>query len=66
MAKKVAEIVVEVLQAAGVQNCYGIVGDTFNTFAAALSKSEISWVHSVLLTDLNSEEISWGEWNGAS
>jgi pyruvate dehydrogenase (quinone) len=45
MTKKVAEIVVEVLQAAGVRNCYGIVGDTLNTFAVALSKSDIAWVH---------------------
>ena len=45
MTKKVAEIVVEVLQAAGVRNCYGIVGDTLNTFAVSLSRSEIDWVH---------------------
>lgn len=42
---KVAEVIVETLQAAGVKNCYGIVGDTLNTFAVALSKSEIEWVH---------------------
>src|SRR5258708_24927439 len=45
MTQKVAEIVVEVLQAAGVRNCYGIVGDTLNTFAVALAKSEIRFVH---------------------
>jgi pyruvate dehydrogenase (quinone) len=45
MAKKVAEVIVETLQAAGVHTCYGIVGDTLNTFAVALAKSEIAWVH---------------------
>ncbi|WP_244233749.1 hypothetical protein, partial [Pseudomonas aeruginosa] len=29
-SKKVAEIVVETLEAAGVRHCYGIVGDTLN------------------------------------
>jgi pyruvate dehydrogenase (quinone) len=45
MTKKVGEIIVETLVAAGVKNCYGIVGDTLNTFATALSKSEIAFVH---------------------
>jgi pyruvate dehydrogenase (quinone) len=33
MSKKVAQVIVETLQSAGVKNCYGIVGDTLNTFA---------------------------------
>jgi hypothetical protein len=33
MSKKVAEVVVATLQAAGVKHCYGIVGDTLNTSA---------------------------------
>jgi thiamine pyrophosphate-dependent acetolactate synthase large subunit-like protein len=28
MSKKVAQVIVETLQSAGVKNCYGIVGDT--------------------------------------
>src|SRR6201996_5957755 len=45
MSKKVAEMLVDVLQEAGVKRCYGIVGDTLNTFAAALKRSSIEWVH---------------------
>jgi pyruvate dehydrogenase (quinone) len=45
MSKKVGDVIVEVLQEAGVKHCYGIVGDTLNTFAAALKKSGIQWVH---------------------
>ena len=44
MSKKVAQIIVETLQSAGVKNCYGIVGDTLNTFATSLSHSEIKFV----------------------
>jgi len=45
MTKKVAEVIVDILESAGVKNCYGIVGDTLNTFAAALQKSGIDWIH---------------------
>ena len=45
MSKKVAEIIVETLQAAGVKRCYGIVGDTMNLTAHYLDRSEIEWVH---------------------
>src|SRR5580692_4424001 len=45
MSKKVGDVIVEVLQEAGVKRCYGIVGDTLNTFAASLKKSKIRWVH---------------------
>src|SRR6202034_4724543 len=45
MSKKVAQVVVETLQSAGVKNCYGIVGDTLNTFATSLSRSDIEFVH---------------------
>jgi pyruvate dehydrogenase (quinone) len=44
MGKKVAEIVVEVLEQAGVKRCYGIVGDTLNLFAENLERSSIDWV----------------------
>jgi pyruvate dehydrogenase (quinone) len=45
MSKKVAQVIVDTLVSAGVKNCYGIVGDTLNTFATALSRSEIQFVH---------------------
>jgi pyruvate dehydrogenase (quinone) len=45
MSKKVAEVIVETLAAAGVKNCYGVVGDTLNTIATNLSKSGIQFVH---------------------
>lgn len=45
MSKKVAEILVEVLEQAGVKRCYGIVGDTLNLFAEHLERSSIDWVH---------------------
>lgn len=45
MSKKVAQVIVDVLGDAGVKNCYGIVGDTLNTFATSLSKSGIEFVH---------------------
>ncbi|WP_213878695.1 thiamine pyrophosphate-dependent enzyme [Pseudomonas sp. dw_358] len=44
-SKKVAEIVIETLQAAGVRHCYGIVGDTLNHVTDAIHRSEIQWVH---------------------
>src|SRR6202162_278822 len=45
MSKRVAELLVETLQAAGVKTCYGIVGDTLNRIAHAIDRSEIDWVH---------------------
>jgi len=45
MSKKVAQVIVDVLQAAGVRHCYGIVGDTLNTFATSLRSSDIRFVH---------------------
>jgi thiamine pyrophosphate-dependent acetolactate synthase large subunit-like protein len=44
MSKKVAEVIVETLPAAGVKHCYGVVGDTLNLIARELDKSEIEWV----------------------
>jgi len=43
--KKVAEWVVATLEAAGVKNCFGIVGDTLNYVTDALYRSKINWVH---------------------
>lgn len=43
--KTVAEIIVETLAEAGVQRCYGIVGDTLNYITDAIRRSDIEWVH---------------------
>ena len=45
MSKRVADVLIETLQAAGVKTCYGIVGDTLNQIAHAIDRSEIDWVH---------------------
>src|SRR5271154_4285262 len=45
MSKRVADVLIETLQAAGVKRCYGIVGDTMNRIAEAINRSEIAWVH---------------------
>jgi pyruvate dehydrogenase (quinone) len=44
MSKKVAQVIVETLQAAGVKNCYGVVGDTLNLIAHHIHESPIEWV----------------------
>lgn len=43
--KRVAQIVVETLEQAGVRRCYGIVGDTLNYVTDAMTRSKIQWVH---------------------
>jgi pyruvate dehydrogenase (quinone) len=45
MSKRVTDILVEILQAAGERTCYGIVGDTLNRIAHVIDRSEIDWVH---------------------
>src|ERR1700728_10721 len=45
MTKRVADVLIETLEAAGVRSCYGIVGDTLNRIAHAIHRSEIDWVH---------------------
>ena len=45
MSKKAANVIIEVLQSAGVKRCYGIVGDTLNKIAHAIDQSDIDWVH---------------------
>src|SRR5580700_9162592 len=45
MTKRVADVLIETLEAAGVETCYGIVGDTLNRIAHAIDRSEIDWVH---------------------
>jgi len=43
--KKVADIIIDVLEKAGVQRCYGVVGDTLNHVTDAIRRSRIEWVH---------------------
>jgi pyruvate dehydrogenase (quinone) len=45
MTKRLADLLFETLQAAGVKTCYGIVGDTMNRIANAIDRSQIDWVH---------------------
>jgi pyruvate dehydrogenase (quinone) len=45
MSKRVADVIIETLQSAGVKRCYGIVGDTLNRITHAISESKIEWVH---------------------
>jgi pyruvate dehydrogenase (quinone) len=45
MSKRVADVVIETLEAAGVKTCYGIVGDTLNRIAHAIDRSSIDFVH---------------------
>jgi pyruvate dehydrogenase (quinone) len=45
MTKRVADVLIETLQVAGVERCYGIVGDTLNQIAHAIDRSAIQWVH---------------------
>jgi pyruvate dehydrogenase (quinone) len=41
MTKRLADLLVETLQAAGVKTCYGIVDDTINS----IDRRQIDWVH---------------------
>ncbi len=43
--RKVADIIVDTLQSAGVKRCYGVVGDTLNHVTDAIRRSGIEWVH---------------------
>jgi pyruvate dehydrogenase (quinone) len=45
MTKRVADVVIETLQAAGVKRCWGVPGDTLNFVTDAIRRSEIEWVH---------------------
>src|SRR5580704_8752688 len=45
MAKRVADVIVETLQAAGVKRCWGVPGATLNFVTDAIRRSEIEWVH---------------------
>lgn len=43
--KRVSDILVDVLEQAGVQHCYGIVGDTLNFVTESIYQSSIEWIH---------------------
>jgi len=45
MAKRVADVIVETLQAADVKRCWGVPGDTLNLVTGAIRRSDIEWVH---------------------
>lgn len=45
MSKKVARVVIDTLREAGVEHCYGIVGDTLNAFATNLAPAGIKFIH---------------------
>src|SRR3954466_136963 len=46
MAKKVADVIVEVLESVGVGRIYGVVGDSLNGITEALRKrGDIDWIH---------------------
>ena len=45
MSKIAAEVIIDVLESAGVKHIYGVVGDTLNYVTNAISKSSIEWVH---------------------
>lgn len=43
--KRVSDILVDVLEHAGVKHCYGIVGDTLNFVTESIYQSSIQWIH---------------------
>ncbi len=45
MSRTVADVMVETLQQAGAQRCYGVPGDTLNYFTDSVRRSDIRWVH---------------------
>src|SRR6202451_2226846 len=45
MSKKVARVIIDAMKEAGVEHCYGIVGDTLNAFASNLAPAGIKFIH---------------------
>src|ERR1700685_3516452 len=45
MSKKVARVIIDTMKEAGVEHCYGIVGDTLNAFATNLAPGGIKFIH---------------------
>jgi thiamine pyrophosphate-dependent acetolactate synthase large subunit-like protein len=58
MSRRLADLLVETLQAAGVKTCYGIVDDTLNRIAHATDRSEIDWVHVQDVASAKAETVS--------
>ena len=53
MAEKVAKIIIDTLEAAGVRNCYGIVGDTLNVIYLGLFPTMVgftTWAYALART----------------
>ncbi|SLK10948.1 thiamine pyrophosphate-dependent enzyme [Novosphingobium mathurense] len=42
---KVADVIVETLQQAGVRRCYGVPGDSLNHVTDAIRRSDMRWIH---------------------
>jgi pyruvate dehydrogenase (quinone) len=42
---RIADVIVETLQQAGVKHCWGVPGDTLNYITDAIRRSKIEWVH---------------------
>jgi pyruvate dehydrogenase (quinone) len=45
MSKKVARVIIDAMKEAGVEHCYGVVGDTLNAFASSLAPAGIKFIH---------------------
>ncbi|PIK72314.1 ubiquinone-dependent pyruvate dehydrogenase, partial [Methylobacterium frigidaeris] len=45
MSRRVADVIVATLAAAGAKRCYGIPGDTLNYVTDAIRRSDLRWVH---------------------
>ena len=45
MARKVADVIIEVLADAGTKRCYSVPGDKLNYVTDAIRRSDIRWVH---------------------
>jgi pyruvate dehydrogenase (quinone) len=45
VGKKVARVIIDAMKEAGVEHCYGIVGDTLNAFASNLAPAGIKFIH---------------------
>lgn len=45
MTRRVADVIVETLAAAGAKRCYGVPGDTLNYVTDAIRRSDLRWIH---------------------
>ena len=56
MSKKVARVIIDAMKEAGVEHCYGIVGDTLNAFATNLAPGGIGDVVALAVTPRHPRE----------